>query len=191
MDLYHSPICGHSLRVRFAIAELGLDVTEHSLDLPRGEHKAPAYLAVNPLGKVPALVDGALVLWESSAIALYLAERVPERGLVPTTPEERAQLHKWLFFLANEVGKSAFEYAFVAAAKEAAAAQLAIAMAVLEQALGGRDHLLGDFSLADVAYAPPLALLARNGYPLPPRVAAWAARVHARPAWQRVSAREP
>src|SRR5262245_20107489 len=110
MDLYFSPHCGHSKRVLFTVAELGIDLDRHPLDLGRGEHRLPSYLALNPNGKVPALVDGDLVLWESSAIVLYLAEQRPERGLVPANAGARAELNKWLFFLACEVSQPAYRY---------------------------------------------------------------------------------
>jgi len=201
MDLYFSQQCGNSKRVRFAIAELGIEVREHALDLRRGEHRSPEYLTLNPMGKVPTLVDGDRVLWESNAIALYLAEQRPERALVPSSPGERAELHKWLFFLAYEVAWPAFRYFFntklFAAAggvadpreRETSAERLHGALPVLEQQLANREHLLGAFSLADIAYAPSMSVLAASGFELTPwpGVARWAARVHARPAWRVVN----
>jgi glutathione S-transferase len=190
MDLYFSPQCGNSKRVLFAIGELGLDVAKHSLDLRRGEHRSPEYLALNPLGKVPALVDGDRVLWESNAIALYLAERRPECGLVPATAGERAELHKWLFFLAYEVAWPAFRYFFAPDERDTSAERLRTALPVLEQQLAERDYLLGSFSLADIAYAPSMALLSVASFDQSPwpRVSQWAGRVHDRPAWRAANA---
>jgi glutathione S-transferase len=185
MDLYFSPRCGNSKRVQFAIGELGIDVAMHLVDLTRGEHRAPAYLALNPVGKVPALVDGDRVLWESNAIALYLAEQRPERGLVPASTGARAELYKWLFFLAYEVSQPAFR--FFSSKDPGASEHLRATVPILEQQLADRDHLLGAFSLADIAYAPSLWILQAAGFELPPGVARWAARVHDRPAWRAVS----
>jgi glutathione S-transferase len=189
MDLYFSPRCGNSKRVQFAIGELGIDVAMHLVDLTRGEHRAPAYLALNPMGKVPALVDGDRVLWESNAIALYLAEQRPERGLVPASSGARAELYKWLFFLAYEVSQPAYRFfsSKDPGVRDPAAEQLRTVMPILEQQLADRDHLLGAFSLADIAYAPSLWILKAAGFELSPRVAQWAARVHDRPAWRALS----
>jgi glutathione S-transferase len=188
MDLYFSPRCGNSKRVLFAIGELGIDVATHPVDLSRGEQRAPAYLAINPMGKVPALVDGDLVLWESNAIALYLAEQRPERGLVPAPAGARAELYKWLFFLAYEVSQPAYRFfsSKDPAERDAAAEPLRTVFPILERQLADRDHLLGAFSLADIAYAPSMWILkvARFDLSAWPRVAQWAARVHDRPAWR-------
>jgi glutathione S-transferase len=85
-------------RVRWVLEELGLPYREVTLDRAKGEHRRPEYLGINPLGRVPALVDGDFVLTETAAICLHLAEQHPERGLAPRpgTPE-RARMNQWLF----------------------------------------------------------------------------------------------
>ncbi|HSD88222.1 MAG TPA: glutathione S-transferase family protein [Kofleriaceae bacterium] len=199
MDLYFSPRCGNSKRVLFAIEELGLDVERRPIDLRRGEHKTPAYLAMNPAGKVPLLVDGELLLWESNAILLYLAEQRPDRGLLPEGANARAEVYKWLFFLAYEIAKPAFQYFFHQARigptvdahdLEAAGKSLQAAMPVIEQQLTNRSFLLDAFSLADVAYAPSMSILKIAGFDLAawPHLAAWSDALLARPAWQTISA---
>jgi glutathione S-transferase len=201
MELYFSNQCGNSKRVLFTLAELGVEVDRHALDLRRREHKSAAYLALNPLGKVPALVDGGLVLWESNAIALYLAEKFPDRRLVPASIEGRAELHKWLFYLAYEIAVPAWRYFFNARGFQlmggvadqdelaAAARSLETALAPLEARLAGRRHLLEEFSLADIAYAPSFASLAAAGWSLAawPNVQTWTAALLARPAWRKAA----
>ena len=91
------------LRVTWLLNELGLEYESHPVDLMKGEHKQPAFLALNPAAKVPVLVDGSLVLTESSAIQLYLAEKYPEAGFIPAALEERAQMYRWIFFLVTEI----------------------------------------------------------------------------------------
>ncbi|WP_150302861.1 glutathione S-transferase family protein [Pseudomonas saliphila] len=91
------------LRVTWLLNELGLEYESHPIDLMKGEHLQPDFLALNPAAKVPVLVDGSLVLTESSAIQLYLAEKYPEAGFIPQTLEDRAQMYRWIFFLVTEI----------------------------------------------------------------------------------------
>jgi glutathione S-transferase len=68
-----------------------------------GEHRSPAFVKLNPAGKLPVLVDGDLVLSESVAIVLYLAEKYRDKGLIPSDRAQRAQLHRWLMFAATDL----------------------------------------------------------------------------------------
>jgi glutathione S-transferase len=189
VELYYSTRCGNSKRVLFTIAELDAPVGKHALDLAKHENRSAEYLAINPLGKVPSLIDGSLVLWESNAIALYLAEKFPNKRLVPDSLQGRAELNRWLFFLAYEVARPARDYFFAKRGLEpdesgSSEQKIVTALTPLEARLEGRSYLVDDFSLADIAYAPSLANLKAVGFDLPPRVASWAAAVLARPAWR-------
>src|SRR5271166_6464309 len=103
MDFFYSPMSGNSSRTAFALFEAGVTHTAHRVDASRGDNRAPGYLAVNPMGKIPSLVDGDLKLWESNAINWYIAEKHPDAGLLPATPEERASVQRWLFFQTGHV----------------------------------------------------------------------------------------
>lgn len=81
VTLYHSPFTRSHL-IRFALEELELPHELRRIDVSKGEHKAPAYLALNPLGQLPTLTDGGVTLCEAAAIALHLADRAAERELV-------------------------------------------------------------------------------------------------------------
>src|SRR5919206_5170440 len=98
MDFYFGRMSGNSARAAFGLVEAGASFEPHLLDIARGDNKAAAYLAVNPMGKIPALVDGELRLWESNAINWYVAEKFPSAGLVPASAEARASVLRWLFF---------------------------------------------------------------------------------------------
>ena len=92
-----------SIRVRWTLQELGVDYESVPVNLLAGEHRRPEFLTINPAGRVPVLVDGDLVLTESVAIVLYLADKCSSKGLIPTDLKERAQVNRWLLFAATEL----------------------------------------------------------------------------------------
>jgi glutathione S-transferase len=92
-----------SIRVRWTLQELGVDFEPISVNLAAGEHRRPEFLKLTPTGKIPVLVDGQLVLTESVAIVKYLAEKYPDRGLLPISILDRAEVDRWLLFTATEL----------------------------------------------------------------------------------------
>jgi glutathione S-transferase len=201
MDFYFGRYSGNSARAAFGLEETGAAFEQHLLDVKAGENRSPAYLAINPMGKIPALVDGELRLWESNAINWYAAERFPRAGLLPETPEGRASVHRWLFFQAAHVTPACVPVFRATNARvkafwqppddprglETGRKELARYLPVLEGALEGRDWLERKLTLADIAHAPHLLLIAEGGFDFAPypRVRGWLDRLQARPAWQR------
>jgi glutathione S-transferase len=119
--------------------------------------KAPEYLRINPMGKVPALRHGDTVVTESAAICCYLADAFPEAGLAPAPGDRlRGPYYRWLFFAAGPVEAATTNKAFgleVPAERRAMAGygSLADVVSALEAAVSGREYLVGDrFSAADV-----------------------------------------
>jgi glutathione S-transferase len=98
MKLYINPTSPNVRRVRLTAAVLGLQLEEKKLDFAKGEQKNPEYLALNPNGAVPTLVDGDFVLTESRAIMQYLASKKPEMGLLPRDEQVRADVTRWQFW---------------------------------------------------------------------------------------------
>src|SRR5207237_8202233 len=92
-----------SSRVGGTLHERGVDFEPVTVDLLAGERRRPECLAINPAGKLPVLVDDGRVRTESVAIVLYLAEKYPDRGLIPSDLAERAQVNRWLLFAASEL----------------------------------------------------------------------------------------
>jgi glutathione S-transferase len=92
-----------SIRVRWTLQELGVDFEPIRVNLLAGEHQRPEFLKINPAGKIPVLIDGDVVLTESVAIVLYLAEKYSDKGLIPIDLKERAQVNRWLLFAATEL----------------------------------------------------------------------------------------
>ena len=200
MELFYGRMSGNSARSVFGLQEAGAPFTPRLLDTRAGENRTAQYLAVNPMGKIPALVDGSFRLWESNAINWYAAEKRPQARLLPDTIEGRAAVQRWLFFQSAHVSPACVAL-FRATnrrvqefwktrgddkAAEAARQELARFVPVLEGALAGREWLEGTFSLADIAYAPHLALIVEGGYDLAPHpaVGGWLERLLARPAWR-------
>ena len=201
MDFYYGRCSGNSARSAFALAETGASFTPHLLDTRASENRENAYLAVNPMGKIPAFADGSLTLWESNAINWYLAEKFPDARLLPRSVEGRARVQRWLFFQNGHVTPACISVfrainqrvkefwrlpedpqAFAAGQKE-----LRRYFPVLDQGLANRDWFEGEFSLADIAYTPHLALVADGGYDFSPYpcLAAWLERVRNRAAWRK------
>jgi len=90
MKLYAHPFSNNSMRAQLSLDEKGLDYEYVPVDLFKGEHKQPAFLAINPRGQVPALVDEDVCLYESVAIVEYLEHRYPEPSLTPSDPARMA-----------------------------------------------------------------------------------------------------
>ena len=102
LKLYGTPPT-RALRVIRLLNELGLEYEMLPVDLLHGGAQKEDFLALNPAAKVPVLVDGSLVLTESAAIQLYLAEKNPQEGFIPESVEDRAQMYRWIFFLVTEI----------------------------------------------------------------------------------------
>ena len=99
MKLYGTPPT-RAIRVQWLLNELGVDCEVIGLN---PMDPGPEFLKLNPAGKLPVLVDGDAVLTESAAIPLYLAEKYPEKGLIPTDLADRGQMYRWIFFLVTEI----------------------------------------------------------------------------------------
>src|SRR5262249_37625943 len=101
--LYYSP-GNANLAPHMVLEELGQEYELVLLDRAKNAHKSPAYLKLNPNGRIPTLVDGDLVLYETAAICLHLVDRHPGAGLAPELGSaERAHFYKWLVYLTNSV----------------------------------------------------------------------------------------
>jgi glutathione S-transferase len=92
-----------SQRALWGLKEVDADFEYVSVNLLEGEHKRPEFLRLNPAGKVPVLVDGDRIIPESAAIVLYLADKYPEKALLPVDLDERAQAYRWTMFAVTEL----------------------------------------------------------------------------------------
>ena len=153
-----------SIRARWALQELGVSFEAVTVNLVAGEHRDPRFLAINPAGKLPVLVDGDMVLTESVAIVLYLAEKYPERGLIPADPGQRAQVYRWLLFTATELEQPLWriarhtmlypEHQRLPGDVPIARQEFKAMAAVLEEHMQGRRFVVGDgLTAADLVLA--------------------------------------
>jgi len=197
-----------SMAVHILLEEIGQPFELKLVDRTKDEQKTAEYLKLNPNGVIPVLVDGDLVLYESAAICLHLADTHPEHGLVPAlgTPQ-RATFYKWLMWLTNTLQASLLAYFYperwVDAGNAAGAAQVkahaeAKIVTLIDQletqlAASGGPWLLGDTYSALDPYALMLCRWTR-GQQRPARtltlLGAYLQRMLARPAVARVYEKE-
>lgn len=155
--------------------------------------KSPAYLAINPMGKVPAIVHGGAVVTENAAICAYLADVFPEAGLGPT-PAEKAAYYRWLFFGAGPVEQAAVNKALdivpsPEAERTVGYGTLARVLDTLEGVLSSRPYLAGErFTAADVFTGSMIAWNVQFGtFEKRPAFADYAGRIMEREAARRAA----
>jgi glutathione S-transferase len=153
-----------SLRARWVLQELQVPFKSVMVDLRAGEHRKPAFLQLNAAGKVPVLVDGELVLTESVAIVVYLADKYPAKGFIPSDARERGQVLQWLLFAATELEQPLWRVAkHTSLYPEALRLPADVGLArndfapmarVLDRHMEGRDYAVGSqVSVADFVLA--------------------------------------
>jgi glutathione S-transferase len=163
--------------VRWYLEELDIPYEFVALDMAAGEHRQTAYLEINPVGKVPAIVDGEFKLWESGAILLYLAEKYGESAL---SLERRSTLNQWILFSNATLGPGVF-------GEENREREMPRLMTMLNQLFERQPFVLGEFSAADVAvgsvltFIPVMLQLDLSAYPA---VLSYMQRISERPAFQ-------
>ena len=200
MKLYGFPFSPNTWKVRAVAAQIGVPLELIVVDMKNAQHRSPEYLAVNPTGRVPALVDGDFKLWESVAIMQYIASQKPNT-LWPESVRTRADIMRWQSWQLAHWSKEACEpllferfvkpffnlgapdQARVASGTEAFHREAK----VLDAHLANRQYLVGDgLTLADFSVAAPLIYAKEGDFPLAAyaHVRAWFDRVFALPVWR-------
>ena len=191
ITLFGTPASGHCHRVLQVLALLGLDYDYVAAPAP--VRQSAEFLAMNPLGQIPVLKDGDLVLCDSNAIMVYLVQRYAhERGLLPSEPVAAAEVQRWLSIAAGELkyGPAAARVALLfgrASEQPAAAAIAARLFPFMDAHLGSRSYLAADrFTLADLACYAYVAVAPEGGVSLEPypQLRAWVARLEALPGFK-------
>lgn len=192
LTFFHAPN-SRAGAVRILLEELGAPYDLHVLNLKKNEQRAPAYLAVNPMGKVPAIVHDDALVTEQPAIFIYLADLFPEAGLAPALGDPlRGPYLRWLAFYG-----SSFEPAIndVAMKREPAPPMMCpygdfdTMLATLTRQLRAGPYLLGErFSAADVLWGTALGWITMfKLVPELPEIMAYIDRVSSRPAARRAA----
>ncbi|MGB3655339.1 MAG: glutathione S-transferase family protein [Rivularia sp. (in: cyanobacteria)] len=165
--------------VHWYLEELEIPYEFVKLDMKAGEHLKPEFLAINPMGKVPAIADGDFQLWESGAILLYLADKYSKKTL---SPEERGLYCQWSLFANATLGPGIF-------VEDKRDKEMPRLMNPLNEILGQQPFLLGEeFTVADVAvgsilnYIPMMLKLDLSEYP---NVTSYMKKLSERPAFQK------
>lgn len=196
LTLYHASPSRSSI-VLWMLEEIGEPYDLHLLSLQRNEQRAPEYLSVNPMGKVPALRHGDVIITEAAAICTYLADAFPRAGLsIPIGDPRRGVYLKWLFF-----GPSCIEPAMIDRAfprKEEPRPGILgygtydTVVEVVAQAVARTPYLMGEqFTAADVVIGSTLRWgTAFKLLPERPEFSAYVGRLNERPAYKRAAARD-
>jgi glutathione S-transferase len=202
--LFTTPLSANGRKVLMVSHHLDLRPEIKIVNVYRGEGRNPEYLAINPMGKVPSLVDGEMVLWESNAILLYMSETHADCRLWGREARRRADVARWLFWesshwqpalisiLTGFVRQQLFPEPAQAPVQVDWADPTFVAQAqLLEGQLAGRPYLLGDeLTLADFSISAMMMYVRPAGFPFAsfPNLSAWLDRMEALPAWQAAAA---
>lgn len=182
-----------SQRALWGLKELDADFEFVSVNLLAGEHKRPEFLRINPAGKVPVLVDGDLVIPESAAIVLYLADKYPEKALLPVDPALRAEAYRWVMFAVTELEQPLWRitrHTFLYPPEKRSPADIELARedfatmaAILDKHLEGREFIVGDtLTVADCVTAYLIDWAGECNLIEPfPQLRAYLERLYARP----------
>ncbi|MGE8414714.1 MAG: glutathione S-transferase family protein [Pseudomonas sp.] len=192
----HTAATPNGHKVSILLEELGLPYTVHALSFDKQEQKAPAFLKINPNGRIPAIVDrdnGDFPVFESGAILVYLAERTGR--LLPSDPKGRSQVMQWLMFQMGGIGPMQgqanvfFRYfpQKLQGAIDRYQHETRRLYEVLDTRLQQVEYLAGDYSIADIATFPWVRGHEWSGVSVQGLVALqrWMAAMEARPAVQR------
>jgi GST-like protein len=195
IDLY-TAATPNGWKASIALEELELPYETHRIDLQTGEQKLPAFVAINPNGRIPAIVDrdeGDFAVFESGAILVYLAEKVGR--LLPTDAKGRSRVMQWLMFQMGGVGPMMgqanvfFRYApeRIPYAIDRYQRETRRLFEVLDGQLASHEFLAGDYSIADIANWSWVSTHEWSGVTLEglPHLARWLTTVGDRPAVQR------
>jgi glutathione S-transferase len=195
IKLYDHPLSGNCYKVRLTLSQLGVEYERINLDIFNGEQNRPEFTALNPNRKIPVLVDGDFVIWESNAILLYLGRRLSPNRLYSEDPKTFGLITQWLFFgkttIDPTLARARFMTRFVSAEKrdEKELASLReggkAALGILNDRLRKGDFLAGSYSLADIGCYAYVSTAEEGGISLSPfpAVVDWCDRIQSQPGY--------
>lgn len=189
IKLYRHPLSGHAHRVELMLSLLGLPTELVFVDLMKGAHKTPEFLALNSFGQVPVIDDNGTVLADSNAILAYLAAKYGNGQWLPTDPVVLARVQRWLSVAAGQINSGPATARLITVFGAGYDADEAIkrsheVLHVIEQQLNQSPFLAGDApTIADVAAYTYVAHAPEGNVSLAdyPQVRAWLASIEALP----------
>lgn len=208
LKLYTTALSANGRKPLLVSHHLGLELEVVEINVYRGEGQSPEYLALNPWGKIPTLIDGDFTLWESNAIAQYLSEAYGDFRLSSRDPQRRADISRWLFWeasfwqpafvpvLSEPVGRLLLGRDEEAEELREELEELEVnwneprfrgLVSFLDSRLSGGDFLVGEeLSLADFVVAAMMMYVRRLRFPFDevPALAAWLGRIEQTEAWR-------
>lgn len=203
MKVFGHPASTCTRKVLCTLAEKGADYQFEMVDIMKGEHKAPAHLARQPFGVVPALEDDGFILFESRAIIRYLDVKLPGAALSPSDAKGRGEMEQWIsveqsYFTPKAMAviyETLFNPMFGKPTDEEKLGKGREAVTqvneILDRHLAGRDFFAGAFSLADICYAPYVEYLfaGKQGDLITghKNLGAWWGRVSERASWRKAT----
>jgi glutathione S-transferase len=204
IKLYVFPPSPNAFKVMAIANHLGIETRQHFVDLINGGQRAPDYAALNPNMRMPTLKDGDYVLWESNAIAQYLAGKKPESGLLPSDERARLDVTRWQFWELAHWGPACGAFIFEhvvkpalkmgepdAASLEKAAEEFHRAAKVLDGQLKGKTFITGNaLTVADFGIGAELNLAGMAHIPVDgyAEIRRWHGTLCALPAWRKTLA---
>jgi len=206
LTLYSTPLSANGRKPLAVCRHLGIEADIKIVDVYKGQGRTPAYLSVNPWGKIPTLVDGDFTLWESNAILQYLSEAYGGYRLSSEDSKRRADILRWLFWESSH-----WQPAFIAvlapfvgqlllSSQTAPSASVDVSwdderlqplLRLLDQHLRGRSFICGsELTLADFSVGAMMMYVRSAGFPfsLYASIGAWYARIESTEAWRETAA---
>ena len=189
MKLYYHPLSGHAHRVQLFLSLLGLDHELVLVDLVQGEHKAPAFLELNPFGQVPVLDDDGAIISDSIAILVYLAKKYGGNDWLPETAPGAAAVQRWLSVAAGEIAHGPAQARMINLINapyrpEEVIPRSHAILALIEAELDGHDWIASEKpTIADIALYSYIARAPEGNVDLAnySNIAAWLERIEALP----------
>jgi glutathione S-transferase len=189
MKLYFHPISGHAHRARLFLSLIGADVEVVEVDLAKGQHKSPEYLALDRFGQVPLLDDKGVIVADSNAIMVYVAKKFGRTDWLPEDALGAAKVQRWLSVAAGQIafGPAAARLITIFNAKfnpDEVIARAHGILKIIDEELAGRNWIAADrATIADVALYSYIARAPEGNVDLSPygNVNAWLRRIEALP----------
>ena len=198
IKLYGSPLSTCTRKVLMTLAETGTNYEMMVIDFATGAHKKEPHIRRQPFGRIPAIDDDGFEMYESRAIARYIAEKA-KSPLIPSDIHARAKMEQWISIETSEFAPHAMKFVYEHTFKrkqeqsvlDAAAASLKTTLGVMSAELAKTPFISGDaFTIADIGFMPYLeyvmATPAKELVTPHERVVAWWEKIRARPTWQKV-----